>query len=145
MEPFFVIYLPMIASMIANHFILILSINLNIGHSSLRCNTLVTLRDIHGVSNFLGKTICARYQYLAVYTYVEVYGASSISLHSYPSSSSQNPFDIHHFKQQRTFSSFPFFCPLSYHGPPLSYCLIGYYHPVRIDKKKQQRTVTGVV
>jgi hypothetical protein len=41
----------------ANHFILILSINLNIGHNSLRCNTLVTLRDIHGVSKFLGKTI----------------------------------------------------------------------------------------
>jgi hypothetical protein len=139
----------MIASMGANHFILILSINLNIGHNSLRCNTLVILHDIHGVSNFLGKTICARYQYLAVYTYVEVYyGASSISLHYYTSSSSQNPFDTHHFKQQRTFSSFPFFCPLSYHGPSLSYCLIGYYHPVRIDKKAakncDRRGVTGV-
>jgi hypothetical protein len=47
----------MIALMGANHFILILSINLNIGHNSLRCNTLVILHDIHGVSNFLGKTI----------------------------------------------------------------------------------------
>ena len=48
----------MIASMGANHFILILSINLSIGHNSLRCNTLVvTLHDIHGVSKFLGKTI----------------------------------------------------------------------------------------
>jgi hypothetical protein len=57
MEPFFVNYFPMIALMGANHFILILSINLNFGHNSLSCKTLVTLRDIHGVSKFLGKTI----------------------------------------------------------------------------------------